>query len=137
MLLLLFFLWWPVTVNPTGPLYLPIKRQETVTCHIASGTIRNWYIILQNGIEKGINPLIAISNAQFPGITGRYVPEGYSTLLITINTTNTSIAGLRCEGVNAESLIFSATINLTIYGKFEKKYYIKICNLYDTCIIQA
>ena len=63
--------------------------------------------------------LTAMRKASHSGITG--VRLG-TTLLIVINTNNTSITGLKCEGFEEEKngvIVRSGTnsFNLTVYGK--------------------
>ncbi len=40
----------------------------------------------------------------------------FNTLLITVNTTETSVTGLRCSNFD-NNTAFGSTIKLTIYGK--------------------
>ncbi len=89
-------------------------------------TIATWTIILNSGSEQEINPLIQESTIS--GITGKFMDRVFNTLLITVNTTETSVTGLRCSYV-LNGTVFPSTIKLTIYGKlssiFCNKYYIK------------
>ncbi len=51
-----------------------------------------------------------------PCITGRYVNGVTNTLLITVNTAETSVTGLSCYSIVNLTLV-SSTIDMTIYGK--------------------
>ncbi len=79
-----------------------------------STTIGTWTIILKNGNEQEINPLIGESTIS--GITGRFMDRVFNTLFITVNTTETSVTGLRCSNF-FNNTAFRRTIKLTIYGK--------------------
>ena len=104
-----------VDISPTGPLYIPINTQRNITCQVeGSTTIGTWTIFLTNGSEQQINPLIEESTIS--GITGRFMDGVFNTLLITVNTTETSVTGLRCSHF-FNNIAFRSTIKLTIYGK--------------------
>ncbi len=76
-------------------------------------TIATWTIILNNGTELEINPRLT-QESGIPRITGIEVAS--STLLITVNTTETSVRGFSCFSVVNLDLVRS-TINVTVYGK--------------------
>ncbi len=103
-----------VDISPTGPLYIPINTQRNITCHVEGSTIAIWSILLNNETEQEFNPLIEESNIS--GITGRFMDGVFNTLLITINTTETSVTGLKCSNVILGT-VFTSTIKLTIYCK--------------------
>ena len=77
-------------------------------------TITSWTVFLTNGRAQQINPLIEESTIS--GITGRFMDGVFNTLLITVNTTETSVTGLRCSHF-FNNIAFRSTIKLTIYGK--------------------
>ncbi len=109
--MLLLFL---VDFTPTGPLYIPINIQRNVTCHLEGNkAIASWGIILNNRTPMVFEPA---QESTIPGITGRYVNGVTSTLLITVNTTETSVIGLSCFITVGLGLVPS-TINVTIYGE--------------------
>ena len=106
-----------VDINPSEMLYFPINTLRNVTCRVEGGAITRWFIILNDGSEESINTLIN-NMPSIPGITGRLVNGGFSTLEITVNTSNTSVTGLRCEGVDGNAApVRPAAINVTILGK--------------------
>ena len=74
---------------------------------------------MENGIDQVFNPLDDQIRSSFPGITGRYaVKNNFSTLIMSVNTSDTSVIGLKCENNNAEGITSVIFLNLTIYGKF-------------------
>ncbi len=79
-------------------------------------TIDTWAIILKNGTELDFRPTFN-QIPSIPGFSGRYVNGVPNTLLITVNTTETSVTGLRCLIINQNRVQVSNTINVTIYGK--------------------
>ena len=91
--------------------------RSIITCSSTEDlTINSWFVILSDGTEVGASA--AQVNAQRFGITATFMPP---LLYLIVNTSNTSIVGLRCAGVvfnDAIKIIRSeAEINLTIYGK--------------------
>ena len=62
-----------------------------------------------------------------PGFAGRYVNGAFNTVLITVNTTETSVTGLSCSSI-IDNVIVPSTINVTIYG--EKLCALKALYLY-------
>ncbi len=74
-----------------------------------------WGIILKNGTELDFRPALN-EESSIPGITGSYVNGAFNTLLITVNTTETSVTGLICF-TTVHRLLVGNTINVTIYGK--------------------
>ncbi len=71
-----------------------------------------WGIILKNGTELDFRPAFN-EDSSIPGITGSYVNGTLNTLLITVNTTETSVIGLICFTTVHRFLVR----NTTIYGK--------------------
>ncbi len=105
-----------VEITPNGPLYVPINTERNITCRVEGEiTIDTWGIILNNGTELNSRPAFN-QEPNIPGFTGSYVNGVPNTLLITINTTETSVTGLRCYIIENLVLVPS-TINVTIYGK--------------------
>ena len=107
-----------VSFDPDGPLIIQINTQRTITCSYTKGSINSWFVILRNSIEFGAGALQG-TVTRF-GITGIFMSP---SLQLIVNTSNTSIAGLRCVGVVIDSMAnirgneSGANINLTIYGK--------------------
>ena len=109
-----------MTFDPDGPLFIPIGTQRTITCSSTEDPINSWSVILRHSIVFGATASQG-TVARF-GITGIFMPP--LLLQLIVNTSNTSIVGLRCVGVVLDSMgvIISgneseANINLTIYGK--------------------
>ena len=75
--------------------------------------IASYGIILNNGTPQVFEPA---QESTIPGITGRYVNGVTNTLLITVNTAETSVTGLSCYSIVNLTLV-SSTIDMTIYGK--------------------
>ena len=95
-------------------MFPPVNTQRNIRCR-AEGTIDRWGLILKNGTKLSFRPLFN-EESSIPGITGSYVNGTFNTLLITVNTTETSVTGLRC--IISEILeLLPSTINVTIYGK--------------------
>ena len=103
-----------VEITPIGPLYVPVNTQKNITCRV-EGTIDRWGIILKNGTKLSFRPLFN-EESSIPGITGSYVNGTLNTLLITVNTTATSVTGLSCF-ISVGLELVPGTINVTIYGK--------------------
>ena len=113
-----FYLYFVVSFNPDGPLIIPINTQRTITCFYTEGYINSWFVILRNSIEFGAAAIHG--TVERFGITGIFMAP---LLQMIVNTSNTSIVGLRCVGVVLDSMGIirgnesEADINLTIYGK--------------------
>ncbi len=58
-----------------------------------ANTVDIWGIILNNGTELDFRSVFN-EEPSIPGFTGRYANEVPNALLITINTTETSVTGL-------------------------------------------
>ncbi len=105
-----------VEITPNGPLYVPINTQRNITCRVEGEiTIDTWAIILKNGTELNFR-LAFNQEPSIPGFTGSYVNGVPNTLLITVNTTETSVTGLSCFIIENLVLVPS-TIHVTMYGK--------------------
>ncbi len=78
-------------------------------------SIDRWGIILKNGTELDFR-LASNRESSIPGFTGRYVNKDHNTVLITVNTTDTSVKGLSCF-ITVNRVLVPHTINVTIYGK--------------------
>ena len=103
---------------PDGPLVIPINTQTTITCSYTEGPINSWSVILRHSTVFGATAVQG--TVERFGITGIFMPP---LLQLIVNTTNTSIVGLRCVGVvldNMGKIIreSEADINITIYGKY-------------------
>ena len=107
-----------MSFDPHGPLFIPVNTQRTINCSSTERFIINsWFVILSDGTEVGT--IAAQGNSQRFGITGIFMQP---LLQLMVNTSNTSIVGMRCVGVvlnDATEIIrrSEAKINITIYGK--------------------
>ncbi len=105
-----------VEITPNGPLYVPINTQRNITCHVEGEiNIDTWSIILNNGTELNFRPAFN-QEPNIPGFTGSYVNGVPNTLLITINTTETSVTGLSCF-ITVNHVVVPSTIHVTMYGR--------------------
>ena len=102
-----------VTIDPPGPLYLPISTQRNVTC--SGGQLTSLFVLFsnKNSVLYGL-----VVGTEFA--TGIVITSVFPTLLISVNIRDTSVTGLRCDGnivtVNG-TIQDSVTLNITIYGK--------------------
>ena len=107
-----------MSFDPDGPLVIPINTQRTITCSYTEGPINSWSVILRHSTVLGA---IAVQGTvERLGITGIFMPR---LLQLIVNTSNTSIVGLRCVGVVLDYMgkitrESEADINITIYGKY-------------------
>ena len=105
-----------VQIIPTGPLYIAINTRENVKCSVTGGTFIVWTVIFTNSTQQLRNDI--------PGINIASKNKNSSSLVV--NTTDTSIIGLRCICFDAlpddNGLLEQITgrINLTIYGMLMK-----------------
>ena len=107
-----------MSFDPDGPLVIPINTQRTITCSYTEGPINSWSVILRHSTVFGA--MIVQGTVERLGITGIFMPR---LLQLIVNTSNTSIVGLRCVGVVLDNMgkitrESEADINITIYGKY-------------------
>ena len=102
------------------PLVIPINTQRTITCSSTKGVINSWSVILRHSTVFGATALQG--TVERFGITGIFMSP---LLQLIVNTSYTSIVGLRCVGIVLVSMAniirgneSEANINLTIYGKY-------------------
>ena len=105
-----------VTVDPPGPLYLPISTQRNITCSVEGGTLSQFVVTFSNKDSLAYAPQ--------PGtelVTGIVIISAdFGRFLISINISDTSVTGIRCEGnlQTGSTLTSDAdTLELTIYGE--------------------
>ena len=110
-----------MSFDPDGPLVIPINTQRTIMCSYTKGHINSWFVILRDNTTV-FGATAVQGTAERFGITGIFMSP---MLQLIVNTSNTSIDGLRCVGVvldNMGNIIrgdeSEADINLTIYGKY-------------------
>ena len=106
-----------VTIDPPGPLYLPILTQRNITFSVEG----NLALTSLNVIFNDRSPVIygLLEGKEF--ITGiALISASDKRILVSVNTSIISVTGIRYEFNNVtESGIIrgSDTLNLTVYGK--------------------
>ena len=106
-------------IDPPGPLYLAISTLRNITCSIEGdeGRLLNTLVVLFSDANPVISFLME-GKMVVPGIIITSFSQTTRTrALISVNTNNTSIIGLRCEGLTRPSIREESTLNLTIYGE--------------------
>ena len=106
-----------VTVDPSGPLYLPISTQRNITCSIEGGTLN--HVVVTFSDKDSVKYTLLPGRERVPGIV---ITSSYLTrVLISINIEDASVTGIRCEGTietsNGTTAPGEDTLNLTIFGK--------------------
>ena len=106
-----------MTIDPPGPLYFPILTQRIFTCSVQGGTLSSIIILFRNK-----DPISFVVVAEREIVSGIVVtPFLPIRILISVNTSDTSIIGIRCEGILQSSTTTTTqddyTLNLTIYGE--------------------
>ena len=105
-----------VTIHPPGPLYLPISMQRNITCS-GGRQLTFLYVLFSN---KTVVYDIVKGSEFVTGIVITSVSAGLTRLLISVNTNDTSVTGIRCHStirINNQITEVSKALNLTIYGK--------------------
>ena len=106
-------------IDPPGPLYLAISTLRNITCSIEGdeGRLLDTLVVL----FSDANPVISFlkeGKMVVPGIVITSFSQTTRTrALISVNTSNKSIIGLRCEGLTRPSIRGESSLNLTIYGE--------------------
>ena len=106
-----------VTVDPAGPLYLPISTQRNITCSVEEGTLSQFVVTVSN--KDSVTYTLLPGTEFFTGII--VINANFTKLLISININDTSVTGIRCEGnlrTGSSSTPDASTLNLTIYGEW-------------------
>ncbi len=107
-----------VIINPTGPTYVPINTSLNITCHYEGEIISGWSIAINNGNAMIIN-LIKAEVSNISGITGRYLNGIKSTLVISVNVSQSSMLEITCIGIDGGFMrIIESTTHILFYGKF-------------------
>ena len=106
-----------MSFDPDRLLVISINTQITITCSYTEGPINSWSVILRHSTVFGATAVQP--TAQRFGITGMFMKQ------LIVNTSSTSIIGLRCIGVVLDNMGFiirgnhsEADLNLTIYGMY-------------------
>ena len=106
-----------VTIEPPGPLYLPILTQRNITCSVEGNLELTSLDVIFNDRSPVIYDLL--EGREFvAGIA--IISASDKRMLVSVNTNITSVTGIRCEFrfVTDSGIVKSSdTLNLTIYGK--------------------
>ena len=107
-----------MTIDPPGPLYFPILTQRNFTCSVQGGTLSSIIRLLFSDKD----PASFVVAAEREIVSGIVVtPFLPIRILMSVNTSDTSIIGIRCEGILQSSTTTTTpddyTLNLTIYGE--------------------
>ena len=106
-------------------MYIAINTERTINCSVVGGPFNFWRVIFRNSTpERGftIGQLV-------PGIAIASEASALSSLIV--NTTDTSIIGLECNGGFSNEDV-TTRINLTIYGMLIKEPNNEL-DLYHVC----
>ena len=106
-----------VTVDPPGPLYLPISTQRNITCSVEGGTLSQFVVTFSN--KDSITYVLQPGTEFVTGIV--VISADFTRFLISININDTSVTGIRCEGnlqTGSSSTPDADTLDLTIYGEW-------------------
>ena len=104
-----------MTINPPGPLYLPISTQRNITCSIEGGTLSQLVVTFS---DKDSVRYTLQRGRRDTGIV--VTSASLKRLLISININDTSVTGIRCEGTTETSgtaTPVADTLYLTIFGE--------------------
>ena len=105
-----------VTVDPPGPLYLPISIQRNITCSVEGGTLSQFVVTFSN---KNSTTYTSLPGTEL--VTGIVIISAdFARFLISINTSDTFVTGIRCEGnlqTGSLSTPDADTLELTLYGE--------------------
>ena len=124
------FLFIPiVTIDPPGPLYFPILTQRNFTCSVQGGTFSSIIVLYY---DKDPASFVVVAEREI--ISGIVVtPFLPLRILISVNTNDTNIIGIKCEGILQISATTTTrddyTLNLTIYGECFVGFLVDIINL--------
>ena len=103
-----------VTIDPPGPLYLPISTQRNITC--SGEQLTSLFVLFSD--KDAVLYTLREGSEFVPGII--LTSESRTRLLISINNNDTSVTGIRCEGnivIDGRVTPDSDTLDLTLYGK--------------------
>ena len=106
-----------VIVDPPGPLYLPIPTQRNITCSVEGGTLGQFVVTFSNKNSTAYAP--QPGTELVAGIV--IISADFTRFLISINTNDTSVTGIRCEGnlQTGNTLTPDAdTLEITVYGEW-------------------
>ena len=106
-----------VMIDPPGPIYIPILKQKNITCSVEGVDRRQLNSLVM--LFSDINPITSFitKGKVIQGIDITFISQSRARALISINTDNTSIIGLRCGSLTRSLIIEESTLNLTIYGE--------------------
>ena len=105
-----------VTIDPPGPLYLPVPTQKNITCSAERGRLFSFFVIFSDK-----EPVEYVLLDRTEAVTGIVIlSAAISRSLVSVKTNDTSIIGIRCDGIfqsGGTSTTDRYILNLTIYGK--------------------
>ena len=105
-----------VTIDPPGPLYLPVPTQRNITCSVEAGRLFSLFIIFSD--REPVEYVLVDGTEIVTGIV--ILSATVSSSLLSVKTNDTLIIGIRCNGIfqsGGTSTTDRYTLNLTIYGK--------------------
>ena len=107
-----------MTIDPPGPLYFPILTQRIFTCSVQGGTLSSIIRLLFSDKDPASFVVVAEREIVSGIVVTPFLPI---RILMSVNTSDTSIIGIRCEGIFQSSTTTTTpdgyTLNLTIYGE--------------------
>ena len=91
-----------MSFNLDGPFVIAINTRTTINCSFTECPINRWFILLRHSTVFGAS--VAQETVERFGIT---VTEMFMPpmLQLIVNTSNTSIVGLRCVGVVLDNIV--------------------------------
>ena len=102
-----------VAIDPPGPLYLPVPTQRNITCLAEGGRLDSFLVIFSDR-----EPVEYVLLDRTEAVTGIVIlSAGASRSLVSVKTNDTSITGIRCDGIFQSGGTDRYILNLTIYGK--------------------
>ena len=105
-----------VTIDPPGPLYLPVPTQRNITCSAERGRLTLLFIIFSD--REPVEYVLVDGEEAVTGIV--ILSADASRSLVSVKTNDTSIIGIRCNGILRSGDATTTDryiLNLTIYGK--------------------
>ena len=106
-----------VTIYPPGPFYFPILTQRNFTSSVEGGILTSIIVLFS---DKDPASFVVVAEREI--VSGIVVtPFLPIRILISVNSNDTSIIGIKCEGILQSSTTTTTrddyTLNLTIYGE--------------------
>ena len=105
-----------MTIDPPGPLYLPIVRQRNISCSVENGLFSQIEVIFSDKMPESYIPVSGMEVAM--GLT--VISANSAKLFMSIDTNDTSIIGIICKGniqTGTTTTRDEFALNITIYGE--------------------